>query len=60
MAKIQVFLDTDVVIASFLSKAGASYEIIKNSKVDKIKNELGVLVIKPGNFLQYLRSRDKF
>lgn len=36
MAKIQVFLDTDVIIASLLSKTGASHEIIKNPKVEKI------------------------
>lgn len=143
MAKIQVFLDTDVIISSLLSKTGASYEIIKNPevkkiiskfieeetkevskrlkiektntkkvlqkirqvstnltkenivkkykryvsheqdsqvvagahkskskfllthnikhyKVNKIRNELEILVIKPGSFLQYLRSVDKF
>ena len=36
MEKIQVFLDTDVVIAALLSKTGASYEIIKTPLVSKI------------------------
>ena len=143
MGKIQVFLDTDVVISALLSKTGASYELIKNPEVskivsktvqkeinevtkrlnidkretkrifkniratplnltkkevfeeykkfvfdekdshvvaganraksrfllthnlkhyqvDKIKAEFGILVLKPGNFLQYLRSLGKF
>lgn len=143
MGKIQVFLDTDVVISALLSKTGASYEIIKNPKVikivsktvqkeieevikklnidkqetnrilknisvaslnltkkeilekykkfvfdekdshvvaganrvksrfllthnlrhyqvDKINAEFGILVLKPGNFLQYLRGLNKF
>ena len=29
---------------------------LKHFKLDKIKSELGILVISPGNFLQYLRS----
>ncbi len=140
MAKIKVFLDSDVVISAVLSSKGASYEVINNPEIDKfiskgvveevkdvalrlsipessitkifknfkllqsvgkkekivnkyaefvndledahiiaaadilrvrflltfnskhyrverIKNELGILVIKPGFFLQYLRSR---
>ncbi|OGY19300.1 MAG: hypothetical protein A3A65_04225 [Candidatus Chisholmbacteria bacterium RIFCSPLOWO2_01_FULL_49_14] len=143
MAKIQVFLDTDVVISALLSQTGASYEILNNPqiiknisktvkkevkevvkrlniksqkvkviytkiktsslhltkkqvlerygyfvidekdsqivagaeraktkflltynlkhyRVDKIKAELGITVVKPGNFLQYLRSINKF
>lgn len=143
MGKIQIFLDTDVVISALLSKTGASYEVIKNPKVikivsktvqkeikevtkklnignqetdrilknisvtslnltkkeilekykkfvfdekdshvvaganrakskfllthnlrhyqvDKINAEFGILVLKPGNFLQYLRSLNKF
>lgn len=143
MGKIQVFLDTDVVISALLSKTGASYELIKNPKiikivsksvqkeieevtkklnidkqetnrilkninvtslnltkkeileeykkfvfdekdshvvaganrvkskfllthnlrhyqVDKINAEFGILVLKPGNFLQYLRGLNKF
>jgi len=143
MGKIQVFLDTDVIISALLSKTGASYELIKNFKVakmvsktvqketnevakrlnldqqknkiifkninvaplnltkkevlekyekfvfdekdshvvagadktrvkfllthnfrhyqvDKIKAELGIIVLRPGNFLQYLRSLGKF
>lgn len=142
MAKIQVFLDTDVIISSLLSKKGASYELvnrgevekviskisekeirevgkrlnienkdiiraikqfkviflhlskenilkrykdyvsdeedshvvagsyksnskfllthnIKHYKVDKIKNSLGIMVITPGTFLQFLRSKNK-
>ena len=143
MEKIQVFLDTDVIISALLSKTGASYELIKSPKVakttsktvqketnevakrlnlgkqetkrifknirvtppsltkkeilekygkfvfdekdshvvaganrakskfllthnfkhyqvNKIKAELGIIVLKPGNFLQYLRSLDRF
>ena len=143
MGKIQVFLDTDVIISALLSKQGASYEVIKNHKIiktisngvqketeevakrldinplnikqtlkyvnvisirltkseilkqykkfvldkedshiiagadkvkskflltyntkhykaDKIKADLGIIVLKPGFFLQYLRSLDKF
>ncbi len=30
---------------------------IKDYKEDLIKNELNIIVIKPGNFLQYLRNR---
>ena len=139
MAKIKVFLDSDVVISALLSSKGASYEVINNPEIEKfvsngvveevkdvafrlsipessitkifknfkllqsvgkkeeivkkytefvndledahiiaaadilrvrflltfnskhyrverIKNELGILVIKPGFFLQYLRS----
>lgn len=36
MGKVKVFLDTDVIISALLSKTGASFEIIKNSKVNKI------------------------
>ncbi len=36
MGKIKVFLDTDVIISALLSKTGASFEIIKNPKIDKI------------------------
>ncbi|MBU1127298.1 PIN domain-containing protein [Patescibacteria group bacterium] len=143
MGKIQVFLDTDVVISALLSKTGASYELIRNPliskiisktvkkeieevkkrlnidnrkveklleristaslnltkkevseeykkfvldekdshvvaganktkskfllthnlkhyRVNKINTEFGILVLKPGMFLQYLRSLDKF
>ena len=143
MGKVKVFLDTDVIISALLSKTGASFEIIKSPKVDKIvstgierevaevakrlkidrkdvkrvlkncqikslsltkkniidkysshvfdkedahviagadlseskfllthnvrhynadriNNKLRVIVLKPGNFLQYLRSREKF
>ncbi len=139
MAKIKVFLDSDVVISALISSKGASYEVINNPEIEKfvskgvveevkdvafrlsipessitkvfknfkllqsvgkkeeiveryaefvndledahiiaaadilrvrflltfnskhyrverIKNELGILVIKPGFFLQYLRS----
>jgi len=35
MAKIKVFLDTDVVISSLLSKTGASHEVINSSKIEK-------------------------
>ncbi|OGY15795.1 MAG: hypothetical protein A2784_01590 [Candidatus Chisholmbacteria bacterium RIFCSPHIGHO2_01_FULL_48_12] len=139
MGKIQVFLDTDVIISGLLSKTGAAFEIIKHPavkktiskavkreivtvtkrlkirshkskalvkdmsvvaleltksrltkdyqrfvsdrqdchvvagakasksgfllthnlkhyQVDKIKTDLGIMVLKPGNFLQYLRS----
>lgn len=139
MGKIQVFLDTDVIISGLLSKTGASFAVIKHRavkkvisktvkeelatvakklkiedyqgkglveninlvtlgltkseliknyqqfvldqrdahvvvgakvsksrfllthnlrhyRVDKIKADLGIMVLKPGNFLQYLRS----
>ena len=36
MAKIQVFLDTDVIISSLLSKTGASNYVINNPKIEKI------------------------
>ncbi len=39
MAKIQAFLDTDIIIASLLSEKGASYGIIKNPTIDKIVSE---------------------
>ncbi|KKS98168.1 MAG: hypothetical protein UV73_C0003G0110 [Candidatus Gottesmanbacteria bacterium GW2011_GWA2_43_14] len=36
MAKIQVFLDTDVIISSLLSKTGASFNVINIPKIEKI------------------------
>ena len=36
MAKIQVFLDTDVIISSLISNTGASYEVINHPKIEKI------------------------
>lgn len=33
---------------------------IRHYKTDKIKAGLGIIVLKPGNFLQYLRSLGKF
>ena len=36
MAKIKVFLDTDVVISSLLSEKGASYEVLKSKGFDKV------------------------
>jgi len=36
MEKVQVFLDTDVVISALFSEKGASYQIIKNSLIIKI------------------------
>ena len=36
MAKIQVFLDTDVIISSVLSQTGASFKLINISKVKKV------------------------
>lgn len=33
---------------------------LRHYRVNKINAELGILVLKPGNFLQYLRSLDKF
>jgi len=36
MEKISVFLDTNVIIASLLSNSGASSQIIKNPKLNKI------------------------
>ena len=35
MARIQVFLDSDVIVSSLLSRTGASYEVIKNSPTKK-------------------------
>ena len=35
MAKIKVFLDTDVIISSLLSRTGASYNVINNPKIEK-------------------------
>jgi predicted nucleic acid-binding protein len=35
VAKIKIFLDADVIISALLSKTGASYEVLKNKKVDK-------------------------
>lgn len=36
MGRIQVFLDTDVLVSSLLSKTGASYEVIKNPHLVKV------------------------
>ena len=36
MGKVKVFLDSDVIISSLLSKTGASFEILKNAKVKKV------------------------
>ena len=36
MGKIQVFLDTDVIISSLLSRTGASFEILKHPAVKKV------------------------
>ena len=36
MAKIRVFLDTDVIISSLLSKTGASNYVINNPKIERI------------------------
>lgn len=36
MAKIQVFLDTDVVISALLSRKGASFEIVTDTKIKKV------------------------
>lgn len=33
---------------------------VRNYKIDKINADFGIIVLKPGNFLQYLRSVDKF
>ena len=33
---------------------------LKHYNIDKIKADFGIVVLKPGNFLQYLRSKDKF
>jgi len=40
MAKIKVFLDTDVIISSLLSQKGASFEIINNKKIKKIISKI--------------------
>lgn len=36
MDQIKVFLDSDVLISAFLSKTGASFAILKNSKIIKV------------------------
>ncbi len=36
MDKIKVFLDSDVLISALLSKTGASFEILRNSKITKV------------------------
>ena len=36
MGKVKVFLDSDVIISSLLSKTGASFEILKNARVKKV------------------------
>ncbi|MBU2591835.1 MAG: PIN domain-containing protein [Patescibacteria group bacterium] len=36
MAKIQVFIDTDVIISSLSSRTGASFAVINNSRIKKI------------------------
>lgn len=33
---------------------------LRDFRIDKIKSDFGILVLTPGNFLQYLRSVDKF
>ena len=53
--------DSHVVAGAHLLKA--NFLLTYNSKhfcADKIKNELGLIVLKPGFFLQYLRSKEKF
>ena len=35
MGKVSVFLDTDVIISSLLSRTGASYNVINNPKIEK-------------------------
>lgn len=53
--------DSHVVAGAHLLKA--NFLLTYNSKhfcADKIKNELGLIVLKPGFFLQYLRSKGKF
>lgn len=45
MVQIKVFLDSDVIISALLSTTGASFEVIKNSKIKRaiskiIKEEL--------------------
>src|SRR3989338_4527487 len=35
MGKIHVFLDTDVIISSLLSKTGASFEIVNHPKIKR-------------------------
>ncbi|OGM20724.1 putative toxin-antitoxin system toxin component, PIN family [Candidatus Woesebacteria bacterium RIFCSPHIGHO2_01_FULL_38_9] len=36
MARIQVFLDTDVIISALLSQKGASFEIVNNPNIKKV------------------------
>ena len=52
--------DSHVVAGAFLSKSRFLLtHNLKHYRVDKIGAGLGVLVLKPGNFLQYLRSLEK-
>lgn len=42
MAKIKVYLDTDVVISSLISQKGASYELIQSNLYDKYISNYGL------------------
>ena len=51
MEKIQIFLDTDVIISSFIPNHGASFEVVNNLKINKIisktiENEINEVVNK--------------
>ena len=52
--------DSHIIAAAVKSKSKflLSYNI-KDYKIDKIRNNFGIIVSKPGNFLQYLRSLGK-
>lgn len=52
--------DTHIVAGSVKSEANflISYNI-RDFKVDRIKTDLGIICLTPGEFLQYLRSKPK-
>ena len=55
--------EDDAHIVAGAHKSKSKFLLTYNAKhydIDKIKAELGITVIKPGNFLQYLRSQNKY
>ncbi len=52
--------DSHVVVGA--QKSGSNILLTHNTKhynITKIKNDLDIVIMKPGNFLQYLRGREK-
>lgn len=59
--KEYVFDVNDAHIVAGAKKAKANFLItynIKDFKIEKIKKDLGIVILTPGNFLQYLRSME--